>query len=251
MGLAVSIKQCGNGGAAVKSGRHASQKAAGGSGGGASIDQAPLGPSVDGGFLGGGLGDRTGELVRFGDEDLGFTELGSTKASASMVAAFNRGEINFTAALVIETAPDKYKPADAVSARILASARAAGNRDANVVIVPRSQQAAARRAQLTTGRSPQFGRYTGGGSFSAVGLLSRLDSNEVRGGSRPSLSQRQIDRAAREIRAGRASTWATVPVRQSVQGNSDVYTPVGVKAANALAIARRAGTEINAIVISD
>ena len=219
-------------------------RSGGASGGGGGVNQNPLGPSNEQ-RVGGGLSDD-GNLLVFQNNrgfDTNDVDTGSARADNQMVAAFNRGEINTTAALVIETGPDSYRAVDPTSARIIASARESGQQ-ANVIQVPRSQLESARATANAAG-SPSFrrvNRSTGG--LSETGNLLRLPANEISGG-RTTASQSNIDRAARSIRNNNGSTWVSVPVRQT---GLDRYEVVG-NGGNALAIARRANTQVNAYIV--
>ena len=124
-------EQRGNGGAAVKSGSHASQKSAGAGGGAAAgVDQQPLGASTEA-KISGGL-ENDGNLLIFrndGGFDTNEIKTGGAKADQKMVQAFSRGEINLQPALVYEVGvgggadrfSTTYRAIDRDSARLIAS----------------------------------------------------------------------------------------------------------------------------------
>ena len=176
--------------------------------------------------------------------------IANTQADSQMVAAFGRGEVNATPAFIVQTNERipggfKYRAADPTSAKIIASAKESGA-TVNTMAVPENRLGAI-RVQQKTGGTPNFVRLPSrtGGGVSDVGNLVRISTNEVRGG-RATASQRSIDSAARSIRQNGGRFWVPIAVRQT---GLDSYTPVGN--ANALAAARRAGSDVWAYIVAD
>lgn len=256
MVAAVFVGQQGNGGAAVKAGNHASQKATGGGGGSASVDQSPLGATIpEQGF--GSSSSDDGNLLRFGPGnsfDSDFVDTGTAKPDSDMVSVFRRGELNATPVFVRSTGFDRtlseetYKAVDPVSARIMASAKAAGSR-VNVIQVPESgsQDRLVASLQKANGK-PVFSRVgrrgQGAGASLDAGGIIRLGASDVKGG-KVTINQRQIDSAARSIRNGSGRSWVPIAVREN---NNGTYQAVGAHA-NSLAIARRANSKVWAYVV--
>ena len=213
--------------------------------GGGGVNQEALPGSVNQQQVGSGLSDD-GNLFTFNSSTIDEINTGNAPTDAAMVAAFRRGEINTSAALIVQTGPDSYRPADPTSARIIASARSAGA-NVNTVQVPntRGQRELARRTQT---RSPSFARVNEGRGLSDVGSILNVPSSEVRGG-RTTASQSRIDRAARNVRRTGGNNFATVPVRQT---GPDSYQVVGGRDSGfALAVVRRAGVDPLIFVVSD
>lgn len=244
--------QAGNGGAAVKAGNHSSQKSAGGGGG---ANQAPLGaPVAEERFT-----RQDGYLYVFSADtanNTGRVDTGDAKPDSGMVTAFKRGELNITPVFAKEAGLDAggnelFNTADPVSARIMASAKAAGS-SVNVIQVPRdgSQDKTLAVLQKANGK-PIFSRIgvrgSGAGASSDTGALIRLEGHNVKT-TKVTASQKEIDSAAKAIRPGSGRAWVPVAVREiKGSGNRNSYEIVG--SSNSLAVARRANANPCAYVV--
>ena len=242
----IEIEQDGNGGAAVKAGNHASQKGGGGGGGGGAAPesasaQKPLGDAVPDTFDKGlDFNSDVGNLYIANPDQI---DPGSAKADAQMVRDFKAGKINATPAFGVEQRDGSYRPADPRSARLMASARAAGAQ-VNVIGVKRGDGSLAAASTAATGR-PLFARVAQGRGLSEAGNLMTVPASDIKGG-KVTASQRSIDRAARQVRNKGGRAILPVAVRATGQ---DSYQVVG--GANALAIARRANVDPWIYVVSD
>jgi hypothetical protein len=167
------------------------------------------------------------------------------KPDPDMVRRFQAGETNFTPALVYNDAQGKPRPVDEFSARMIASATAAGkDQRLNTFFLPNNPRQLAIGRQMQRLQQPNFGRLGPQGVHKAVGNLLTGYSDEISGG-RTRASQRQIDRAAQNIRRNGGRAWLPVAVR----AKGDRYEAVGD--ATNLAIARRANVRPWIYVVSE
>ena len=195
--------------------------------GGGGVNQEPLGGALQEQSFGRGLSDD-GNLLGFAanaNNDTALVDTGDARADAAMVAAFRRGELNATPVFVRSTGlnrdtfEESFKAVDPVSARIMASAKAAGSR-VNAIQVPAdgSQDRIVGTLQRANGK-PVFSRVsarsTGPGNSLDAGGLIRIPTSDVRGGT-VTANQRTIDSAAKSIRdSGSKRAWTPISVRHN------------------------------------
>jgi hypothetical protein len=246
--ILIGHQQTGAGDIAIKNGKHPSQtkKAGGGGGGGGAAPESPSAQKP----LGGPVKDQYDDLAgvgNFSESRAWETDPGSAKPDRAMVAAFKAGKTNQIPALGIMQSDYTFKPADPVSARIMASAKAAGSEtDINIVSIRNRSGSLAAASMNATGKIP-FGTVRQSRPASEAGTFRTTPASDISGG-KVTASQRSIDRAARQVRSKGGRAIVPVPVRQDGLGT---YTVVGSAGANALAIARRANVDPYIYVVSD